>query len=451
MKKYLLILVAPFLLSAQGPNPDKLMSQKEIKMLIDSISLNLKKYYIYPDKAALIEKTLKENHKNGAYKKLKTPMDVANTLHTDIRKAHYDGHMRLMYFPDFEKKLVTVLPDSLQKKEAEKELQEVRSRNFYFVKTEILPADIAYIRWDGFVGQTQEAKPTFESAFQFVCNAKALIIDMRYNGGGSPETVNAMLNYFFDKRLPMNHIIGHMHDTNKHYTDPALTSFKLKMPVYILTCKNTFSGAEDFTYAMKVAKRATIVGDTTGGGAHPTGPCTLGQGFVLNIPDARSWHELTNTNWEGTGIYPDIYADEDQALIKAKMLIYKDMLAKAQPDEKNYYQWFPYAEENKLLLAKQMASDSVKYSLEQLQQLCGKYVNQKQNGSVNILLKGTALYIHFNDNPSPDQRLIPVGNNRFAYNEDVGRALDFAFDKEGKVVGITNVRVNGVNVFNKVK
>ena len=334
MRYKLLLLFFIFILtfSARAQDNGAKMDAKEIKLLIDSISAALKRWYIYPDKAALISTALKNNYKAGVYNKLQDRRTLADKMHADIQKTHHDGHMRIMYFPDFEKRLLIVLPDSLQKKENEMELNEERSHNFYFTKTEILPGDIGYTRWDGFVGNTKEAQPVFDAAFKFVSNAKALIIDMRYNGGGSPETVNAILNYFFDKKLPMNHIIDFKHDTVKHYTDPLATNFKLNMPVYVLTAKNTFSGAEDFTYAMKIAKRATIVGDTTGGGAHPTGPAPLGQGFVLNIPNARSYHEATGKNWEGTGVYPDVYVKGEQALEQAQLLIFKDRLAKAVDD-----------------------------------------------------------------------------------------------------------------------
>lgn len=250
-------------------------------------------------------------------------------------------------------------------------LSEERSRNFYFTKTEIMPNNIGYVRWDGFVGNTKEAQPTYDAAFKFASNAKALIIDMRYNGGGSPETVNALLNYFFDKKLPMNHIIDHKHDTVKHYTNPSITTFKLNMPVYILTGKRTFSGAEDFTYAMKVAKRATIVGYTTGGGAHPTGPAPLGQGFVLNIPNARSYHEVTGTNWEGTGVYPDVHVKGEQALEKAQLLIFKDLLDKASSaEEKQQVQCQITVFENKLTLVQ---NGSINFTNTELQRFCGEY------------------------------------------------------------------------------
>ena len=452
-KLLLLIFIFVLTLSAHAQDNRMNLNQKEIKLLIDSLSSALKRWYIYPDKAELISKTIKEKYKTGAYYKIQSRRELADILQTDIQKVHRDRHMRVMYSPGFEERLLTILPDSLQKKEMDMELTDQRAHNFYFVKTEMLNVDIGYVRWDVFVGFTEEAKPIYDAAFRFVSNARAVIIDMRYNGGGSPEMVNALLNYFFDKKLPMNHIIDFKRDTVKHYTNPSATAFKLNMPVYILTAKNTFSGAEDFTYALKYAKRAIIVGDTTGGGAHPTGRAPLGQGFVLNIPNARSYHEITGTNWEGTGVYPDVHVKSEQALEQAQLLIFKDMLMKAGNDnEKKRWQWQIYATENKMAYAKQLLTDDVNYTKDQLKKLCGEYMNKvPDQGSVIILIKETHLYIHFNSSNTSDLRLIPIGNNRFYYGDDSGRALDFVLDKDGNVTGITNTRINGTNKFDKVK
>lgn len=438
LKLKLCILLAIISLCANSQDNGAKMNPKEVKLLVDSLSAALKRWYIYPDKAELISKTIKDNYKKGNYNKLQNRRELADMLHTDVQKAHHDGHMRVMYFPEFEERLLTVLPDSLQKKQDEMELNEERTRNFYFTKTEIMPGNIGYVRWDGFVGHTKEAQPTYDAAFKFVSNTKAIIIDMRYNGGGSPETVNAILDYFFDKKLPMNHIIDHRHDTVKNYTDPAETTFKLNMPVYILTGKRTFSGAEDFTYAMKVAKRATIVGDTTGGGAHPTGPAPLGQGFVLNIPNARSYHELTGTNWEGTGVYPDVHIKGEQALEKAQLLFFKDLLTKAKNErEKQEAQCQITAIENKLVL---QLNGALNLNNDQLKKYCGEYKPIPGPGaspnSIIILLKENSLYrnIPF----PPDWKLVPINNTRFLYdNDDANRYMEFKFDKDGNTTGLT--------------
>ena len=126
------------------------------------------------------------------------------------------------------------------------------------------------------------------------------------------------------------------------WADPSeADNMRLAMPLYILTGKHTFSAAEDFTYAMQVNKRAVIVGDTTGGGAHPTGPVSIGQGFVVDIPGARSINYITRTDWEGVGIYYPIIITGEQAMIKAQQLIFGEKMKNAKTnDDKAHIQWF---------------------------------------------------------------------------------------------------------------
>lgn len=77
-------------------------------------------------------------------------------------------------------------------------------------------------------------------------------------------------------------------------------------PVYVLTSRDTFSGAEEFAYDLQVLERATIVGETTGGGAHPGGPVKLTSAFAINVPMGRAINPVTRTNWEGKGVKPDV-------------------------------------------------------------------------------------------------------------------------------------------------
>ena len=155
--------------------------------------------------------------------------------------------------------------------------------------------------------------------------------------------VKQIASYLVNTRLRMNDIYERRSDkTVQFWADPAeADSMNLTMPLYILTSRETFSAAEDFTYAMQAGKRAIVVGDTTGGGAHPTGPVPLGQGFVVDIPLARSINYITQTDWEGVGILPDYPCGRDEALIKAQEVIFKEKMKTAKSDgEKDRIKWF---------------------------------------------------------------------------------------------------------------
>jgi C-terminal processing protease CtpA/Prc len=103
----------------------------------------------------------------------------------------------------------------------------------------------------------------------------------------------------------------------------------------VLTSKRTFSGAEEFTYNLKNLKRATIIGETTGGGAHPGGVFRASEHFGVFVPTGRAINPITKTNWEGTGVTPDVAVPADQALLVARLTALKKSLTTlANPDFK---------------------------------------------------------------------------------------------------------------------
>jgi C-terminal processing protease CtpA/Prc len=305
--------------------------------------------------------------------------------------------------------------------------------NFAFKKVEILPGNIGYVRWDAFYEFVNEAKPIVDAAFQFVSHTKALIIDMRYNGGGRPEMVLQIQSYFFSEKTPMNYTIDRSNDTLKRWTDPAMTDIRLNMPVYILTSRGTFSGAEDFTYGMKYAKRAVIVGDTTGGGAHPTRPFSIGQGFVAFIPTHRSVNLITQTDWDGTGVWPDVVVPSDEALNKAQSLIFTEFLSETTDEaQRNMLQWNLTSLENRALLTKQIQRESIKLSKEELLKYCGSYISPDPDNplpALFIILKENHIFRHL-DNGAEDILLIPVSASKFVYDDESGRSIEFGFNEK---------------------
>ena len=106
-------------------------------------------------------------------------------------------------------------------------------------------------------------------------------------------------------------------------------------PAYVLTSPRTFSGAEEFAYDLKNLKRATIVGETTAGGSHPISPHRTGDHFVIYVPGARSINPITKTDWEGTGVTPDVAVKADDALETAEKLAAVKIQQNANRDTNN--------------------------------------------------------------------------------------------------------------------
>lgn len=221
-------------------------------------------------------------------------------------------------------------------------------------------------------------------------------------------------------------------DTVFLYADPSKAdSLNLPMPVYILTSEHTFSGAEDFSYGMQIAKRAFIVGETTGGGAHPQMPFSVNQGFVMYIPFARSLNPITNTDWEGTGVIPDIKIAANKALNKAQELIFRDNLSGTTDQKtKNKYLYFINSllehDEKKLL------------SENKLMSYVGVY------GDLIIYLDKDKLYCRNNNNAGAVTELKQLSNNLFVLDKDA--QIEFEKNSQGQVTDI-KIFVNDGSIF----
>src|SRR5438045_8293655 len=156
----------------------------------------------------------------------------------------------------------------------------------------------------------------------YLAHVDAIIFDLRENSGGDPRMVEMVSSYLFDKPTHLNDLYNRKEDfTTQYWTLPYVPGATLAdKPVFVLTSKSTFSGAEEFAYNLKNLKRATIVGETTGGGAHPVEGHRIDDHFMIGVPFARAVNPISKTNWEGTGVEPDVQVKAAEALDKAEDL-----------------------------------------------------------------------------------------------------------------------------------
>ena len=195
---------------------------------------------------------------------------------------------------------------------------EMRQGNFGFVKVELLEGNVGYVDMRGFAPAVL-GRATATAALNFIANADAVIFDMRRNGGGSPDMVQFVCSWFFDEPTHLNSLYWREGDRlQEFWTLPELPGRRMPdVPLYVLTSRRTFSGAEEFCYNLKTRERATLIGETTGGGANPGGVELLDAAFEMFIPVGRAVNPVTGTNWEGVGVTPDVECDADAAFERA--------------------------------------------------------------------------------------------------------------------------------------
>ena len=295
------------------------------KQVIDGAIDHMRRAYIFADVAEKMAESLQARAGKGEYDAVTAPRDFAERLTRDLQEVSHDKHLRILFNPEGLPSRGGPPSDA----DRARALAEERRRNFGFHKVERLDGNVGYIELRGFSG-TPEAKAAAVAAMNFLADTDALIFDLRRNGGGSPFMIGILSSYLFTEVVHLNDFYIRESDTKREFHTTAEVEgrrYGKDKLVYVLTSRRTFSAAEEFTYNLKNLKRSITVGETTGGGAHPGGVRRITDHFGIWLPNGRAINPITKTNWEGTGIEPDIKVGPEQALQAAHLDALKRILS----------------------------------------------------------------------------------------------------------------------------
>jgi C-terminal processing protease CtpA/Prc len=318
-----LVLAAGAALAQMPEQPDLTIDAATRTKVIDGILKRLNDSYVFPETAKKMEQSLRERAGNKEYDQITSAKAFAVKLTEDLQAVSKDKHLRVRYSHN-------AIPERGPRREPtaeerDREKRELAWMNHGFSKVERLPGNIGYLEFLNFLDPDLGAD-TVAAAMNFINGTDALIIDMRQNGGGDPAMVALVCSYLFGPEpVHLNDLYWREGNrTDEFWTKKEVAGKRyLNRDVYVLTSKRTFSGAEEFTYNLKNLKRATIIGETTGGGAHPGGGFRITEHFGMFVPTGRAISPITKTNWEGTGVTPDIAVPADQALLTAQVMALK--------------------------------------------------------------------------------------------------------------------------------
>ncbi len=290
--------------------------------VIDAAIAKLDSFYVFPDVAKRMADSLRRRAARGDYDTYTNAISFAMKLDRDVGALSRDKHMRVNYSvrPIPPRPASPPPPSPADSARMRAQMDEL---NCGFVKVEQLAGNVGYVKFNGFF-DVGACGPTASAAMSFVAGSRALIVDLRDNGGGSPAMVAYISSYLFDSRTHLNNLwTRRTGETDEFWTrdDVPGRRFGGTKPVYVLTSARTFSGAEEFSYNLKSLARATIIGETTGGGAHPVSGHAIGEHFMMGVPFARAINPITRTNWEGSGVAPDVKVPSSDALTTALKLI----------------------------------------------------------------------------------------------------------------------------------
>jgi hypothetical protein len=404
------------------------LDSAEKKAVIDALCDNLESEYIFADITEEYVRTLRQNLRLGKYDGTEQPEEFARLINQDLEAVHEDRHLYVRFDPEW-------VENERGRKALDDEavrLGEWRERttNYGFREVEILPGNIGYLKFDSFSYDPGAYEPAI-GAMSFLSNTAALIIDLRDNGGGSPEMVQFLCSYFLDN--PRKHLNSFSYrDPEKltqYWTYTYLPGRRLdQIDLYLLTSRRTFSAAEEFVYNLKNMKRATIVGEATGGGAHDNRFVILSDGFMMSLPFARAVNPVTRANWEGIGVEPDVEVAREAALETA-LAMASTRLAEREDDQhrQSYYRWFRESY--------RAARSPVTLDDERQRSYVGTY------GPRTVTLEDGVLFYQREDRPR--LKMVPMGEGWFGLE-----GIDFfrlRFLEEGdRVVAVEGRDPNGV-------
>ena len=304
-----------------------LVTPADISEVIQTLSKRLREDYVFPDVAKKMSDNLHKSFGEGFFTGITEGESLAIVLTGFLREVTNDNHLKVTYKKD----LIPEHEGSLGENQEwlEEWHKKARLDNFGLHKVERLPGNVGFLDIREFY-PPDWGGDTASAAMNFINATNALIIDLRNCRGGDPGMVCFLLTYLFNEEpVHLNDFYWRRGNTTEQYwTLPEVPGKRFTgKPVYILISGETFSGGEEFAYDLKALKRATLVGEKTGGGANIGAPYRLTSHFEVFIPVGRPINPTTGTNWEVCGVIPDVCVTEEQAFNVAYKLALNSILA----------------------------------------------------------------------------------------------------------------------------
>jgi peptidase S41-like protein len=412
--KFAALLFPLSMASAQTPTP---------RETAESVASLIEANYFDAERATSIAGEIRAASTSGAWDSISEPLILATALTGII--APYDGHFRVTWSqPD----------DGSEAAENGRGRQLygfgefIQRSGFGFRRVAVLPGNIGYIDMTNFAhidfaNPEDPARRAVDAALALVAATDAVIIDLRDNGGGSPAMVGYIASAF---TAPNAQIYNVFHSRSGEQNEAPAIYYphpRLAVPLYILTSGRTGSAGEALPYTLQAADRATIIGEATYGGANPGGTFDAGAGFAVFISTGSPVNPITGSNWEGSGVQPDIAIPSEGALDRAQLMALDTLIAQGDAAYRLDREWARSA----FVPAEDIAQD--------MSALVGNY------GGLTVTQSGTGLQVRQGRRPALS--LVPLGPGLFYRADNPLQRYRFVTDESGAATALETLRSDG--------
>jgi retinol-binding protein 3 len=411
----LILAIAASVAPALGDSPakDRALDNARRDAIIEQIVLTFDEHYIDADIAESMGVELRRRHARGDYDDVATLNELTSRLTDELQEICDDLHVLILPYKElpayrFEDKLIGEPED-----------------NFGFRRVERLPANIGYLRFDRFYN-TREAGATAVAAMNFLAHCDALIIDLRYNGGGDTTMSQLLTSYFFDEAKLLNtYYTRHGDKTEESWTMNYVPGPSMaETPVYLLISPHSFSAAESFAYQLKHMGRATLIGEATGGGGNAVTYKSYPEAWInIRVPNSRDINPVTGTSFQGIGVFPHIEVPYGDAYAVANREAVRSLLDTQTDEQKRReLQW--------AVDEYQAALKPVELGDEERTEYLGRY---GERSIVEVCDR-----LHYRRQGSPPRALVAMGEDRFTFESErmySSYRMVFVRDGNGRVSG----------------
>ncbi|MEU6167157.1 S41 family peptidase [Streptomyces tanashiensis] len=269
--------------------------------VIDETARLLVEHYVFPEIAEQLAGLLRRRLAEGAYD-VDGAEELARLVTADLQSANGDRHLRVKHHADAVSPKQGAATLDAMRRDFDTSLGGAR-------RVELLHGGVAVVEMAPMLFPLEWAAEPLGAALTVASRAQALIVDLRANRGGDPDTVAFVCSYLLDERTHLNTMHWRRDErVEQSWSLPHVPGARFggSKPLYVLTSDSTFSAAEELAYNLQQLGRAVVVGERTRGGAHPCKGWTVHPHLEATIPVGRAVNPVSGTNWEGTGVQPDV-------------------------------------------------------------------------------------------------------------------------------------------------
>lgn len=335
MKKQKTIIIVLFVSMGFCSASAQDITATERSEIIDNVVDQLANRYVDPNLGQKAAETIMQKKEKQAYDALDTKASLIKALIADMHATTRDKQLQLNNQSGagsewIHPAITFKTPNGTKPDDPQLKKIILQFMNYGLINPQVLEGNIGYQVILEFYspGIAPEVYQAIDKTMQSFQECTAMILDLSLcSRGGDPEVMMYLASYFLGGEESQPLYVSFNRENQKiaeFRTRTDITGKRMpNIPLYILVSSKTFSTGEMFAYGLQKVGRARIVGETSAGAAHGTDTIDIGHGIMMVLPVNRLAHVKTKTNWEGTGVIPDVSVKADDALTTAKDIIQK--------------------------------------------------------------------------------------------------------------------------------